>query len=117
MIILKDYEELIHSISEAGEFWAEMDGIAKRYAELKKVKLNQLKRTFAVDNPKYSEAKLESLAYAHEEYANFVLTVYDYHAKAEKAFVRYEALKNKFEATRSWMAFQRSKLEKGIISQ
>lgn len=117
MIVLKDYEELIYQISEAGEYWAEMDGIAKRYAELKKIKLNQIKRRIAVENTRYSETRLESLAYSEKEYAEFVKTVFDYYTKAEKAFVRYEALKNKFEATRSFMAFQRAKLEKGIVSQ
>ena len=110
------YEKLIVEIEAAGALWVQAEAVSKRYQELKKVKLAQLKKEIEKENPgvKYTHAALETEALAHPDYREFLDDMTNFWKEAETQFLHYEALKNKFDAARSEMAFERTKLERGI---
>lgn len=113
--MITSYDELIAQIEEAGLLHVEKKQVANRYEELKKVKLSSLKRKYAATLPKHSESLLESLAYADPEMERFIIEMVNARAEADKQEIRYDALKNYFDAQRSHMAFEREKLNKGIV--
>lgn len=114
--MLENLEKLVTEIEEAGIYYVELRAIARRYEELKKIKLAQLKRDHAKRNDgRISHVQLESKAYADPDYKKFILDLVRTEKESEKAKVRYEACKNLFDAMRTNIAFEREKLAKGVI--
>ena len=96
--------------------WVEANFKASQLEEDRKPYLASLMNEFAgKTTEKIAESKLERMALGTPEYRKYITGMCAARADAERAKVEYEATLNWFEARRSEMALERSKIEKGIF--
>jgi len=115
----QDLSRLIVEIQSAGQDWIKsklksdqlVDGEKNYLAAL----MNNLE--MSADGRKMSEGKLERLARGAPEFGQYVTGKCTAVAETARKRVRYESLRDLFEARRSEMAFLRMQIEKGIFSE
>lgn len=110
-------EKLVVEIQTAGQEWIEAklrsdqldDGEKNYLAALMNGLENEMK------GQKISESKLERLARGSAEFGAYVDGKCKAIAETGRKRVRYEAMRDYWEAQRSQLAFERAKIEKGIF--
>ena len=105
-------EEIVLEAEDVGKRWAGSNQVAKRLRELVKPKLYQIATEISKTAKKnISEAALKRMAYASEDYENFIFDVTEAEAEAQKLKIAYDALLNLFEAMRSEYSLEKAKMK------
>lgn len=110
-------EEIILEAETVGYEWVEARQVASRLQELRKPKLYQIATKISeevrMNSPlrkDISENKLERLAYASDDYSQFIEEMTEAEKCAEMARIRYESLINLFEALRSEYSLKKAEM-------
>jgi len=110
-------EEIILEAEKVGYEWVEARQVSNRLQELRKPKLYQIatkiSEDFRMNNPGHkeiSENKLERLAYASDDYSQFIEDMTEAEKCAETARMKYDALINLFEALRSEYSLKKAEM-------
>jgi len=109
-------ESLVIEIQQAGQEWIEAKLRSDQLEDGEKNFLAALINSLddAMKGQKVSETKLERLARGSADFREYVTGKCCAIAETARKRVRYESLRDLFEARRSEFAFERAKLEKGI---
>lgn len=113
-----DLERLVVEIQQAGQAWIDAklksdqleDGVKNYLAAL----MNALEEEQFKERT-VSESKLERLARGSAEFGEYITGKCAAVAETQRKRVRYEALRDLWEARRSQLAFERVQIEKGIF--
>jgi len=118
-----DLERLVVEIQTAGQAWIDaklksdqlQDG-EKNYLAALMNSLDEAWSKGAAKKERISESKLERLARGSPEFGQYVVGKCAAIAETARKRVRYEALRDLWEARRSQLAFERVQIEKGIFA-
>ena len=113
---MKTLTELIQNIDSTGLAWVEAKFLADQLESDEKPFLSSLMNGLA-KNSGLSETAIKRLAMGCTEYRDYVRNMVTARAEANRCRVKYETAQNSFDAARSEMALERSKLEKNIYHE
>ena len=108
-------EDIVEAQEEAGRKWADAKQISTRMEELKKTLLaklmNDIGRRYETTGTKITESKLEREALASKEYIDHINSYAESVGIELGARTHYEAVRNHFEARRSWVSLEKAKTQ------
>jgi hypothetical protein len=111
---LRFLEDQAAESERLGLEWAEYYQAYKRLLEGQKTFISELKNKAAHEFESkceiVTEQKLERLALASQEYTAFTELLCEAEKLSIQSKIRYETSKNKFEAKRSWLSLEKSKI-------
>ncbi len=102
-------EEIVHLTNRVGLEYV----LAKKEAERLDLLKNTVRArvTIRIDDGHLSEAKLRRMMETDAEYTDFLESLVNARADAERLRVRYESYKNLFEARRSLLSYQKAEMK------
>jgi hypothetical protein len=111
-----ELENVVTEWKAAGDAWIEAKLKADQMEEDKKSFLAAIQAQFeAGTKEKLTEAKLERLALASNQYRSFILNMCGARAEMLRLKVRFDAIEKLFDARRSQKAFERETVKQGIF--